>query len=147
MLDRTLIYATDFNPVVIEEAKNALYGMKEYKKAEENYQELENSQKFADYFIFYDSFVEVKPALKKKIMFFVHNLQNSSSFNEFDLIECRNVLIYFKIAFQEKIFKLLYDSLKFGGYLFLGLNEFIVPSYEYKFEVYDSKYKIFKKVR
>jgi len=147
ILEKSLIYATDFNPVVIEEAKNALYGMKDYKRAEDNFKSLELREDLANYFLFHETFVELKESIKKKIMFFVHDLQNSSSFNEFDLIECRNVLIYFNLTLQERVFKLLYDSLKFGGYLCLGSNEFILPSFEEKFEIYDSECKIFKKVR
>jgi len=147
MLDKSLIYATDFNPVVIDEAKNGLYGLKKYQKAQSNFDKLNLSFDLQKYFIEHEDFVEVKEHIKKKVMFFVHNLQCDGSFNEFDLIICRNVLIYFSIVLQEKVFGLIYDSLKFGGLLFLGSNEFVPTAYEDKFAVCSPESKILKKVR
>lgn len=147
LLQKSTIYATDFNPIVIEEAKNGLYGMQEYEKAKANFAKLDVEGSLEEYFTLYDSFVSIDAALQEKILFFVHDLQSAGSFNEFDFIVCRNVLIYFDMQLQKHVFKLLYDSLKFGGYLFLGSNEFLLAEYEDRFRVVSNECKIFMKVQ
>lgn len=147
LLEKTLIYATDFNPVVLNEAKNALYGISEYSKAKDNVQKLHSALSLDDYFIQHNGFVEVDERIKKRVMFFVHNLQSDSSFNEFDVIVCRNVLIYFTPELQKKVFQLFYDSLKFGGYLLLGADEFLLSDFEEQFYLCSSESKLYKKVK
>jgi len=147
LLHKSTIYATDFNPVVVEEAKNGLYSMQEYEKAEENFLQLQKDHSLKEYFTQHKDFVCVNDSLRKNILFFVHDLQSQGTFNEFDFIVCRNVLIYFDMELQRDVFTLLYDSLKFGGYLFLGSNEFLLQEYEERFRTISSECKIFMKVQ
>ena len=146
LIDKSLIYATDFNPVVIEEAKNAIYPLEQFKKAKEKFDALSLDGLLDDEFDINDNFVKIKDRVKKNILFFTHNLEKDSVFNEFDIIECKNVLIYFNDELKNKIVNLLYDSLKFGGYLSLGSSELLSVEFNDKFEICDEKSKIYKKV-
>ena len=146
MLEKSIIYATDFNSVVINEAKNGIYSKKAYNKASKNMQSLHVDDSLAKYVIQNDNYVTMVEEIKNKTQFFEHNLVTDGSFNEFDIIICKNVIIYFNDDLQKKIFALFYDSLKFGGYLVLGQSEIIHPSYEKKFESSLDGCKIYKKV-
>jgi len=146
LIDKSLIYATDFNPVVIEEAKNAIYPMSHFNKAKQKFSELSLEGSLDDEFEIYEKFVKIKDSVKKNILFFTHNLEKDSVFNEFDIIECKNVLIYFNDELKSRIIYLLYNSLKFGGYLSLGSSELLPMEFDDMFERFDEKYKIYKKV-
>ncbi len=74
-------------------------------------------------------YMEAKPSLKSIISFKQHNLYSKTypfGKNEFDIIFCRNVLIYFKVSDQEKILQQLFSHLKVGGTLYLGHSESIL---------------------
>jgi len=146
LLHKSIIYATDFNPVVIEEAKNAIYSLEKFKKAEEAYVELDFKSPLKDYFDMNSKFVKIKEEMKNKILFFVHNLEKDSVFNEFDMIECKNVMIYFNDDLKQHIFNMFYDSLKFGGHLFLGPSELLPMNFHDRFEQCSDGCKIYKKV-
>ena len=146
MLNKSLIYATDFNSVIIEEAKNGIYSNKSYIVAQENFSKIGIKYNLADSVSENDSYVIINEEIKKKILFFQHNLVEDSSFNEFDIIICKNVVIYFDNHLQKKVFQLFYDSLKFGGHLVLGESEYIHPLFVEKFEQDNLDSKIFKKV-
>ncbi len=72
----------------------------------------------------YDSVI-FQTELKKNIVFAQHNLVTDSSFNEFNVIFCRNVMIYFNKQLQDHVHGLLYDSLSMFGLLVLGTKESI----------------------
>lgn len=146
LLHKSVIYATDFNPVVIEEAKNAIYSLKRFDRAKEAYEKLHFKLPLENYFEINTKFVKVKENIKHNILFFVHNLEKDSVFNEFDMIECKNVMIYFDEKLKQNVFKMFYDSLKFGGHLFLGPSEVLPENFENRFEKYDNNYRIYKKV-
>lgn len=120
---KSLIYATDINPSVLERAKRGLFPLVQMKQYSENYILSGGEEDFSIYYTAnYDS-VQFDPTLKEKIVFSVHNLVSDSSFNEFQLIMCRNVLIYFDKNLQQKVFGLFDNSLDGLGYLALGSKE------------------------
>jgi len=146
MLNKSILYATDFNSVVLEYAKNAIYSNETYEMGKANFLEITKKDSLDNYVTKSSNYITIKEKIKEKTLFFQHNLATDSSFNEFDIIICKNVIIYFDIDLQYKVFKLFYDSLKFGGYLILGESETIHSSFINKFERYEDKYKMFKKV-
>lgn len=146
MLEKSIIYATDFNQVIIQEAKNGLFSKKTYEEAKKNFKVVDKNDVLDNYVIQNDSYVKIIDEISKKILFFEHNLAKDSSFNEFDIIICKNVLIYFDYDLQKRVFKLFYDSLKFGGHLIIGESEQIHWTLKDKFESYSKEDKIFKKV-
>jgi chemotaxis protein methyltransferase CheR len=80
------------------------------------------------------------------VLFFTHNLVTDGVFNEFQLILCRNVLIYFDVGLQERVLRLFSDSLDMSGFMVLGESEGIsINNGEKYFIVYDKSYKIYRK--
>jgi len=146
MYEKSTIYATDFNDIILEEAKNGIFSKNSYILAKDNFAKLELDDDLDNYFEIYDNFVIANENIRKKILFFQHNLVTDGSFNEFDIIICKNVIIYFKEELQERVFKLFHDSLKFGGHLILGESEIINQKYSSKFKECSHGYKIFQKV-
>lgn len=146
LLHKSIIYATDINSVVIEEAKNGLYSLEVYKKALKTYRDLGFKNSLSNYFLINKNYVKVIQKIKKNILFFVHNLEKDSVFNEFSIIECKNVMIYFDDALTKRVFQLFYDSLKFGGHLLLGESEEISTEFLGRFEKCNDDCKIYRKV-
>lgn len=143
---KSIIYATDFNKVILEEAKNGVYSNEFYESAKSNFSKAGLDDSIDRYISKNDKFMTIDEKIRQKILFFQHNLATDSSFNEFDIIMCKNVLIYFDNDLQYIVIKLFYDSLKFGGYLILGESEMIHMSFADKFQRYKNDSKIFKKV-
>lgn len=123
LLHKSLIYATDINPTVLENAAQAMIPMSKLKLYTENYIEAGGTEQFSDYYSANYSLGKLKDELKTNIIFSTHNLVSDHSFNEFQLILCRNVLIYFDRPLQSKVFELFDNSLEKFGYLALGTKE------------------------
>ena len=120
---KSLIYATDINPSVLETARAGVFPISQMKTYSENYILSGGKKDFSDYYTAnYDS-ARFDRSLKEKMILSTHNLVSDSSFNSFQLIVCRNVLIYFDKPLQERVFKLFDDSLENLGYLALGSKE------------------------
>ena len=143
LLDRSLIYATDLNDVILENAKNGLYSKESYERFLKHYYQAGGNQSFSKYFISHDDFVEIDESIKDKILFFKHNLALDSKLNEFQLIFCRNVLIYFDKDLKNRIFDLFKDSLDSYGFLVLGESESLNNNLNYV--TIDEKNKIYKR--
>jgi chemotaxis protein methyltransferase CheR len=123
LYERCRIYATDMNEQVISRAKAGAIPLSRMQAYTRNYFASGGKEQFHSYFTFKDEAVYLQPDLLKKIVFSHHNLVNDRSFNEFHLIFCRNVMIYFNHLLQEHVHDLLYDSLAMDGYLALGNRE------------------------
>ena len=120
---KSLNYATDINPSVLETARAGVFPISQMKTYSENYILSGGKKDFSDYYTAnYDS-ARFDSSLKEKMILSTHNLVSDSSFNSFQLIVCRNVLIYFDKPLQERVFKLFDDSLENLGYLALGSKE------------------------
>lgn len=146
MLGKTQIYATDINPYVIEEAKNGMYSTTTLDKDISNYRNALGEKSFIQYFDINKMYIKVKPKLMKNILFFHHSLLSNGTLNEFNLILCRNVFIYFNDSLQEKILKNFYNSLDNNGFLVLGKSEGIQRNNGEKYFCgYDKKLKIYNK--
>ncbi|KFF17825.1 CheR family methyltransferase [Chryseobacterium sp. JM1] len=120
---KSLIYGTDLNPTVLETARAGVFPLQQMKLYSENYMLSGGKKDFSDYYTAnYDS-VKFDKSLQEKLILSTHNLVSDSSFNSFQLIICRNVLIYFDRELQERVFKLFDNSLENLGYLALGSKE------------------------
>jgi chemotaxis protein methyltransferase CheR len=123
LYERCLLYATDFNQVVLNKAEEAIYSLDYFKQNALNYTKAGGKCSFADYFtVKYDAAM-LDGSLKKNIVFADHNLVTDGIFGEMNLIICRNVLIYFNRQLQNNVLRLFYDSLVPGGFLCLGTKE------------------------
>lgn len=146
LLDRSVIYATDINQYSLAIGLQGAYPLKNMQLYTTNYLKAGGLNSFSEYYTAkYDSAL-FDSALKQKIVFSPHNLVTDKSFNEFQLITCRNVLIYFNNELQNKVIDLFYESLCSFGYLALGNRENL-HCYKKKafFTVIDKKEKIFMK--
>lgn len=123
LLHKSLIYATDINAAVLETAAQAMIPLNKMKMYTENYHAAGGTENFSEYYTANYSLGKLKDELKSKIIFSTHNLVTDNSFNEFQLIMCRNVIIYFDRPLQNKVFELFDGSLEKFGYLALGTKE------------------------
>jgi chemotaxis protein methyltransferase CheR len=123
LLKKSLIYATDINAKVLEKASQAMFPIANMKQYSENYIAAGGTENFSDYYSANYSLAKLDEQLKDKIIFSTHNLASENSFNEFQLILCRNVNIYFDRELQMKVFELFDSSLENLGYIGLGSKE------------------------
>lgn len=123
LLQKSLIYATDINPSVLEKAKKGMFPLNYLKGYSENYVQSGGLKDFSSYYTANYSLAKFDETLSSKMIFSTHNLVSDHSFNEFQLILCRNVLIYFDKELQHKVFQLFDNSLEKLGYLALGSKE------------------------
>ncbi len=121
--ERATIYATDFNDVSLDSAKEGVYSMEKIREATINYQHAGGRRSFADYYMARYDAVVMDNRLKERITFANHNLATDGVFAETHLIFCRNVLIYFDRDLQNRALRLYTDSLVHGGFLCLGTKE------------------------
>lgn len=120
---KSLIYGTDINPSVLEKARSGVFPLQQMKLYSENYILSGGKKDFSDYYTAnYDS-VRFDKSLQEKLILSTHNLVSDSSFNSFQLVICRNVLIYFDKSLQERVFRLFDASLENLGFLALGSKE------------------------
>jgi len=125
LYDKAMIYATDLSDNVINKAKQGVFPLSRMKLYTQNYIKSGGTRCFSDYYKVVENSAIFVPCLINKVIYAQHNLASDGSFNEFDVIICRNVLIYFDRTLQEKVHQLFYDSLSIQGFLGLGNKETI----------------------
>ena len=125
LLQKTLLYGTDINPLVIEKARKGIFPVSQMQKYSENYIQSGGVRDFSRYYTANYHLAKFDSSLSAKMIFSTHNLVSDFSFNEFQLILCRNVLIYFERELQAKVVTLFDYSLENFGYLALGSKESI----------------------
>jgi len=123
LLHKSLLYATDLNPSVIENIRKGIFPLQNMKQYSENYIASGGKRDFSDYYTAKYDWVRFDEKFKSKMIAATHNLVSDRSFNEFQLILCRNVLIYFDKELQERVFRLFDESLEKLGFLILGSKE------------------------
>src|SRR4029079_16443106 len=123
LLHKSLIYATDINPSVIENIKRGIFSLSSLKQYSENYILSGGKKDFSGYYTAKYDFATFSHRLKSKMVTATHNLVSDRSFNEFQLIFCRNVLIYFDKTLQDKVLTLFDESLEKLCFLVLGSKE------------------------
>ena len=144
LLNRSVIYATDINQKSLQIARDAVYALENMKAYTTNYQKAGGTKAFSEYYKAKYNSVLFDKTLKQNIVFSPHNLAVDKSFNEFQLIICRNVLIYFNQQLQNNVINLFYESLCPFGFLGLGNKESLLFADKKKsFSEIDRKEKIF----
>jgi chemotaxis protein methyltransferase CheR len=140
-------FATDINMNAIEEAKKGIYHKIKMIENETNYRAFNPQKSFANYFIPDGKYAVMKPHLISHASFAYQNLITDSFPSGFDIILCRNVMIYFDAAAKSKILAKFYEALNPGGYLIIGFFDtmsYLIDSN--KFKLVDDEAKIFQKV-
>ncbi|MBW3607449.1 MAG: protein-glutamate O-methyltransferase CheR [Actinobacteria bacterium] len=123
LLERTRIYATDIDEAALERARSGAFPLERMQFYTENYQRAGGKESFSRYYSTDGNVARFDPALAAGTVFAQHNLVTDGSFNEFQLIVCRNVLIYFGAELQEKVLGLFGASMTRLGVLALGRKE------------------------
>lgn len=146
LLHRTRIYATDINAANLEKARTGVLPMHHMREYTVNYRQAGGKNDFSDYYTALYDHVIINKEMRERVVFLQHNLVTDRSFNEFQLVLCRNVMIYFNKQLQNKVLKLFYDSLSSLGFLALGMKESLLFSEQKsKFSAIDPAVKIFRK--
>jgi chemotaxis protein methyltransferase CheR len=123
LLDRARLYATDLNEMALGRGRQGIYSLDLLEAYEANYKAAGGKHKLSDYYTAkYESGI-MRSVIKEKILFAQHNLTSDSGFTEFDVVFCRNVLIYFNKSLQERVHGLVDRSLKPEGFFALGQKE------------------------
>jgi chemotaxis protein methyltransferase CheR len=123
LYDRSLIYATDINEATLRHAREAIFPADLMQKYTQNYLLSGGNRSFSEYYTARYEYAVMRPSLRRNIVFSQHNLVSDGAFNEFNVIMCRNVMIYFNRELQERTHALLYGSLATFGILGLGAKE------------------------
>lgn len=146
LYDRARIYCTDINKAALQKAKKGVYPAKILDNRDIPW--IANLDKdLSSYYSRSDDMITFHDSIKQNMVFSFHNLVSDQSFNEFQLILCRNVLIYFNEQLQNKVLKLLYESLCSYCFLALGSKETVMFSeWENHFQTVDANNKIYKKL-
>ncbi|MFL6213562.1 MAG: CheR family methyltransferase [Blastocatellia bacterium] len=144
--DRCRIYATDLNESVLKQAKEGIYSLEFMQNYVNNYVKAGGKAAFSEYYAADTDSAILRSSLRKNVVFSQHNLVTDSSFNEFNVILCRNVLIYFNQTLQNRVHRLLYESLAKFGVLGLGHKETIsFTPYEDRYEVLEEGEKLYRR--
>lgn len=145
--ERCTLFATDFVDPVLRRAQDGIYPLRNMKTNIANYQRAGGRGAFSDYYhADYDSVI-MDAGLRQNITFANHNLVTDGVFSEVHLILCRNVLIYFNNALQQRVLELFHASLLHGGFLALGSKESLRhPDFQGKFEELEPAWKIYRKL-
>ena len=148
LYDRARIYATDINEVVLHQARRGIFPLDRMQEYTENYIKAGGTRSFSEYYTAKYDGALFDQRLTRNVVFAQHNLVTDRSFSEFNVIFCRNVLIYFDKDLQNRVHSLFYDSLVRFGVLCLGSKESLKFSrYESCYERLDINEKVYRKVR
>jgi chemotaxis protein methyltransferase CheR len=148
LYDRTRIYATDINEVVLEQAKTGVFPLDKMQEYTQNYIRAGGDRSFSEYYVARYQGALFSRALLDNVVFAQHNLVSDRAFNEFNAILCRNVMIYFDRSLQNHVHDLFYESLEMFGVLGLGHKESLrFTPREDRFEELDGQERLYRKVR
>lgn len=125
LYDRCRIYATDINESVLAKAKSGIFPIQTMQENTANYLSAGGTGTFSDYYTARYDYSIFRPSLRSNVVFAQHNLVTDASFNHFNVIFCRNVLIYFNNALQDRVQELFLESMEMFGILGLGKKETI----------------------
>ncbi|MNC85229.1 Chemotaxis protein methyltransferase Cher2 [compost metagenome] len=144
--ERCRIYATDISESLLARARDGIYPLDLMRKYTENHARAGGLRPFSEYYTAaYDNAV-LRPSLRERVVFAQHNLVTDGVFNEFNLVLCRNVMIYFNRDLQTRVHRLLYASLSSFGVLGLGAQESLsLTAVEEHYDVVDATHRLYRR--
>lgn len=147
LLQKTTLYATDFNNLALETAKRGIFPAHNVKKYIDNYNKFGGKADFADYYVAKYDAIKLADFLRDSITFAHHNLVTDASIGEMNVILCRNVMIYFDESLTNQVLTMFTQSLRVHGYLCIGTKESLqYTSVTQDYDVIDQAMKIYKKL-
>ncbi|MEA2443107.1 MAG: chemotaxis protein methyltransferase CheR [Thermoleophilales bacterium] len=146
--EKTRLYATDINDTVLERAQRGRFPLERMRDYTANYLRAGGKEEFSRYYSVEGDEASFSDELRGRVVFANHNLVSDGPFNEFNVIVCRNVMIYFGKGLQDRVHDLFYNSLETFGVLALGHKESIkFTRHEAGFELLNSKERLYRKIR
>jgi chemotaxis protein methyltransferase CheR len=144
--ERCRIYATDMDSTVLDHARQGIFPLSRMKEYTSNYFAGGGKRSLSDYFTAKYDGALFAPRLAKNILFTQHNLAMDKSFSEFNVIVCRNVLIYFDRTLKDHTLGLFSESLGTLGVLCLGRKESLrFTAFEQEFSALSARERIFRR--
>jgi chemotaxis protein methyltransferase CheR len=148
LYERCRIYATDINEAVLQKAKAGIFPLATMQENTSNYIAAGGAGTFSDYYTARYDHAIFRPSLRENVIFAQHNLVTDASFNHFNVIFCRNVLIYFNNALQDRVQDLFLQSMEMFGILGLGKKESIkFTTVADHYDVIDLDERLYRRVR
>jgi chemotaxis protein methyltransferase CheR len=123
LYDRCRVYATDMSGLIVERARKGVFSLRDMREHTRAYHSAGGKQDFSTYYVTDQQSAVFRKSLSRHVIFSQHNLVCDSAFNEFHLIMCRNVLLYFDQTLRERAYQLFNASLGTFGWLVLGKQE------------------------
>jgi chemotaxis protein methyltransferase CheR len=148
LYERTRIYATDINEAVLDRARAGVFPLDKMQEYTENYLRAGGTRSFSEYYLAKYEGALFDRSLTDNVVWAPHNLVQDRAFNTFNVILCRNVMIYFDRTLQSRVHALFHESLERLGILVLGHKESIrYTGFQDRYEELDAQEKIYRKVR
>lgn len=145
--DRCRIYATDLSDELLGRARAGSYPLHKMRDYTVSYHRAGGTEEFSAYYTTNRKSAVFRRSLRRNVVFSQHNLASDGSFNEFNVILCRNVLIYFDVALRHQVHRLLYESLGMFGVLGLGMKETLLGSpLEAHFQPIDVSVRLYRRI-
>jgi chemotaxis protein methyltransferase CheR len=147
LYEQTRLYATDINEHALATARAGVFPLDRMKQYTQNYIRAGGKRDFSEYYVAAYDNAQFSRALMENVVFAQHNLAMDRGFNEFNVIVCRNVLIYFDRALQDDVHGLFYESLGRFGILALGHKESVrFTAYADRYEELDADERVYRKI-
>ena len=147
LYERSRIYATDINENVLATAREGVYPLEKMQQYTQNYLRAGGQRDFSEYYVAAYDGARFSRSRVENVVFAQHNLAMDRGFNEFTVILCRNVMIYFDQELQDRVHALFHESLENFGILVLGHKETInFTGVADRYEALDAAERIYRKV-
>jgi chemotaxis protein methyltransferase CheR len=146
--DRCRLYATDLSDELLHRALAGLYPLHKMRQYTANYHRAGGTGEFSAYYTADHKHAILRPSLRRHMVFSQHNLASDGSFNEFNVILCRNVMIYFDVPLRDRVHELLYQSLGMFGVLGVGMKESLAGTpWEKRYKPLDEHVRLYQRIR
>jgi len=140
---RVDITATDINPDILEEARRGVY---ETSQTTDIAEELEPLEEYDQYIDRDGDRFEVRKPVRRMASFEQHDLIRGEAKRDFDLVLCRNFLIYIDSEYKTAIFRTIRESLREGGHLMIGMTETLPAECRDAFDPVDKQHRIYRRL-
>ncbi|MGZ3867259.1 MAG: CheR family methyltransferase [Bacteroidia bacterium] len=145
LLNKTRVVATDLSTTALEAAKKGVYNKMLWKKYAASYLTYFPKGNPERHFTINENEIVVNEDLTRHVRFLNHNLVQDKMDKRFNLIFCRNVMIYFDETLKMKVLKLFYDSLEDDGFFIIGYYDMLPEASKELFVLYDATTRIYRK--
>ncbi|MFY0625834.1 MAG: protein-glutamate O-methyltransferase CheR [Reichenbachiella sp.] len=145
LLPKVSTLATDLSSLALSKAIKGEYSLLIIKQYLKPFLEFYPNRQMEDFFDFNDKFAVIKDDYKKHVRFLNHNLVHDGMEEKFDIIFCRNVMIYFDEQLKVQVLNLFNKCLRPGGYLVIGYYDIMPDAGKELFEAFDIRTRIYSK--